>query len=137
MKHPANQHRRASILFIPGFLILSGIFAWMDIPLAVSQPVTIPIASIKGDIAMDAANPIWESVPGVVVPLSGQTITTPMHPNISVKTVMVKMATNGQDIGVWANWGDQTLNNTTIGPQDFRDQMAIQFPVQDSGAPPF
>ncbi len=86
---------------------------------------------------MDAAHPGWESVPGVVVPLSGQTITTPMHPNISVKTVMVKMATNGQELGVWANWGDQTLNNTTIGPQDFRDQMAVQFPVQASGAPPF
>lgn len=86
---------------------------------------------------MDGANPLWESVPGVVVPLSGQTITTPMHPNISVMTVMVKMATKGKEIGVWANWGDQTLNNTTIGPQDFRDQMAVQFPVQNAGAPPF
>ena len=54
-----------------------------------------------------------------------------------MKTVMVKMATNGKEIGVWANWGDQTLNNTTIGPQDFRDQVAVQFPVQTSGAPPF
>jgi len=60
-----------------------------------------------------------------------------MHPNISVKTIMVKMATNGKELGVWANWGDQTLNNTTIGPQDFRDQVAVQFPVQTSGAPPF
>jgi hypothetical protein len=86
---------------------------------------------------MDAANPVWESVPGITIPLSGQTITTPMHPNISVKTLMVKMATNGKEIGVWANWGDQTLNDTTIGPQDFRDQMAVQFPVQTAGAPPF
>lgn len=108
-----------------------------NIPLAVSQPVTIPVTKLVGEIPMDAAAPIWESVPGVVVPLSGQTITTPMHPNISVKTVMVKMATNGKDIGVWANWGDQTLNETVIGPQDFRDQMAVQFPVQASGAPPF
>jgi len=71
-----------------------------QIPLAVSQPVTIPVGTIKGPIPMDAANPIWESVPGIVVPLSGQTITTPMHPNISVKTVMVKMATNGKEIGI-------------------------------------
>ncbi len=108
-----------------------------QIPLAVSQPVTIPVGKISGPIPMDAANPVWESVPGIVAPLSGQTITTPMHPNISVKTVMVKMATNGKEIGIWANWGDQTLNNTTIGPQDFRDQIAVQFPVQTSGAPPF
>jgi hypothetical protein len=108
-----------------------------QVPLAVSQPVTIPVGNISGPIPMDAANPVWESVPGIVAPLSGQTITTPMHPNISVKTVMIKMASNGKEIGVWANWGDQTLNNTTIGPQDFRDQLAVQFPVQKSGAPPF
>jgi len=108
-----------------------------QIPLAVSQAVTIPVKKINGPIPMDAANPVWESVPGVIVPLSGQTITTPMHPNISVKTVMIKMATNGKDMAVWSNWSDQTLNNTTIGPQDFRDQMAVQWPVQTSGAPPF
>ncbi len=119
-------------------VVFAGVLLTMgQVPLAVSQPVTIPVGSISGPIPMDAANPVWETVPGIVVPLSGQTITTPMHPNISVKTVMVKMATNGKDIGVWANWGDQTLNNTVIGPQDFRDQVAVQFPVQTSGAPPF
>ena len=74
-----------------------------QVPLAVSQPVTIPVGNISGPIPMDAANPVWESVPGIVAPLSGQTITTPMHPNISVKTVMIKMASNGKEICVWAN----------------------------------
>jgi len=132
--------QRSSLLKI-GFLAFTMTMALLatlgQIPLAVSQPVTIPVGKISGPIPMDAANPVWESVPGIVAPLSGQTITTPMHPNISVKTVMIKMATNGQEIGVWANWGDQTLNNTTIGPQDFRDQVAVQFPVQKAGAPPF
>ncbi len=108
-----------------------------QVPLAVSQPVTIPVKQIKGPIPMDGANPIWESVPGVVVPLSGQTITTPMHPNISVKAVFVKAVSNGKEIGFRLDWPDQTLNNTTIGPQDFRDQAALQFPVNTSGAPPF
>ena len=58
-----------------------------QVPLAVSQPVTIPAKAVKGPIPMDGANPVWESVPGVVVPLSGQLITTPMHPNISVQSV--------------------------------------------------
>jgi len=108
-----------------------------QVPLAVSQPVTIPVKQIKGPIPMDGANPVWESVPGVVVPLSGQTITTPMHPNISVKAVFVKAVSNGKEIGFRLDWPDQTLNNTTIGPQDFRDQAALQFPVNTSGAPPF
>jgi len=135
-----NTFRRAdtgTTIVLLTFLAVGLSFGLGQIPLAVSQPVTIPVAKIAGHIPMDAADPVWESVPGIVVPLSGQTITTPMHPNFSVKTVMVKMATNGQDIGVWANWGDQTLNETVIGPPDFRDQMAVQFPVQPSGAPPF
>ena len=110
---------------------ISALIVWAltisRIPLAVSQPVVIPVAMIDEALPLDGANPLWESVPGVIVPLSGQTITTPMHPNISVKTVMIKMATDGKELAVWANWGDQTLNNTTIGPQDFRDQMAVQF----------
>src|SRR5262245_5971375 len=105
-----------------------------QVPLAVSQPVTIPTKAIKGPIPMDGANPIWESVPGVVVPLSGQLITTPMHPNISVKSVFVKAMTNGKELGLRLEWVDQTKNDTTIGPQDFRDQVAIMFPVNTSGA---
>ena len=99
------------------------------VPLAVSQPVTIPAKAVKGAIPMDGANPIWESVPGVVVPLSGQLITTPMHPNISVKSVFVKAMTNGKEIGLRLEWIDQTKNDTAIGPQDFRDQVAVMFPV--------
>ena len=121
------QTRNKGLVFgiLLSALVVGVMLTLGQVPLAVSQPVTIPVGKINGPIPMDAANPVWETVPGVVAPLSGQTITTPMHPNISVKTVMVKMATNGKDIGVWANWGDQTLNNTTIGPQDFRDQVAV------------
>jgi len=117
---------------VVGFMLTLG-----QMPLAVSQPVTLPVKKIRGPIPMDAANPIWEGAPAIVVPLSGQTITTPMHPNISVKSVMVRAMTNGKEVGFWLNWGDQTKNDTVIGPQDFRDQAALQFPVNISGAPPF
>ena len=120
------------------FVLVVGIsLSLVQIPLAVSQPVTLPVKKIEGPIPMDGAHPLWESAPAVVAPLSGQTITTPMHPNISVKSVMVKAMTNGHEIGFWMNWSDQTKNDTVIGPQDFRDQAAIQFPVLTSGSPPF
>ena len=118
--------------FIVGVVLTLG-----QVPLAVSQPVAIQVKAIKGPVPMDGANPIWENVPGVIVPLSGQTITTPMHPNIAVKSVFVKAVTNGKDIGIRLDWADQSKNDTTIGPQHFRDQAAIQFPVNISGAPPF
>ena len=58
MKNPTPQRPMTSILLVFGILSIGAIFAMVDIPLAVSQPVSIPIASITGDIAMDAANPI-------------------------------------------------------------------------------
>ena len=85
-----------------------------QVPLAVSQPVTIPVGKISGTIPMDAANPIWETVPGVVVPLSGQTITTPMHPNISVKTVMVKMATSDKIVVQLKLYSGRATTSTRI-----------------------
>src|SRR2546425_1169623 len=71
-------------------LVVGVVLTLGQVPLAVSQPVAIQAKMIKGPIPMDGANPIWENVPGVVVPLTGQTITTPMHPNIAVKSVFVK-----------------------------------------------
>lgn len=118
-------------------LAVGAIMTVGQVPLAVSQPVTIPTKMIKGPIPMDGANPIWESVPGVVVPLSGQLITTPMHPNISVKSIFVKAMTNGKELGLRLEWLDQTKNDTAIGPQDFRDQVAVMFPVNTSGRRPF
>ena len=86
---------------------------------------------------MDGANPIWEGVPGVIIPLSGQTITTRCIRISPVKSVFVKAVTNGKDLGLRLDWSDQTKNDTAIGPQDFRDQVAIMFPVNTAGAPPF
>ena len=133
------QTRNKSLVFgiLFSALIVGIMLTIGQVPLAVSQPVTIPAKAIKGAIPMDGANPIWEGVPGVIIPLSGQTITTPMHPNISVKSVFVKAITNGKDLGVRLDWSDQTKNDTAIGPQDFRDQVAIMFPVNTAGAPPF
>src|SRR5947209_19244253 len=117
-------------------LVVGVVLTLGQVPLAVSQPVAIQAKMIKGPIPMDGANPLWENVPGVVVPLTGQTITTPMHPNIAVKSVFVKAVTNGKDIGIRLDWGDQSQNDTTIGPQHFRDPATIQFPAYPPRAPP-
>src|SRR5438034_10856330 len=70
-------------------LVVGVVLTLGQVPLAVSQPVTIQAKMIKGPIPMDGANPLWENVPGVVVPLTGQTITTPMHPNIGMGPLII------------------------------------------------
>jgi hypothetical protein len=87
-------------------LVVGVVLTLGQVPLAVSQPVAIQAKMIKGPIPMDGANPIWENVPGVVVPLTGQTITTPMHPNIAVKSVFVKAVTNGKVHGAVRRHGE-------------------------------
>ncbi len=139
MRLMRTRNRKLVFGILLSALAIGFMLTLWQVPLAVSQPVTIPVKAMRAGIPipLDAANPLWESAPAVVVPLSGQTITTPMHPNISVKSVMVRAMTNGKDVGIWLNWGDQTKNDTVIGPQDFRDQAALQFPVSAKGAPPF
>jgi hypothetical protein len=133
-----QTHSKRVVLGILLSALIVGVMLTIgQVPLAVSQPVTIPAKMVKGAIPMDGANPVWEGVPGVIIPLSGQLITTPMHPNISVKSVFVKAMTNGKEVGLRIEWLDQTKNDTAIGPQDFRDQAAIMFPVNTAGAPPF
>src|SRR6187549_4256854 len=95
------QTHNKSVVFgiLLSALIVGVMLTIGQVPLAVSQPVTIPAKMVKGAIPMDGANPVWEGVPGVVVPLSGQTITTPMQPNIAVKSVFVKAVSNGKELG--------------------------------------
>jgi hypothetical protein len=115
--------------------VATGLFAMgLGISLAVDHPPVIPVRAVVGPIPMDEANPLWDATPGVVVPLSGQTIIEPMHTNISIKAIIVKVMTNGKEIGFHLNWLDKTKNDTTTGPRDFRDQAAIQFPVTDTTA---
>ena len=100
MRVVQTHSKRVVLGILLSALIVGVMLTIGQVPLAVSQPVTIPAKMVKGAIPMDGANPVWESVPGVIVPLSGQLITTPMHPNISVKSVFVKAMTNGKEIGL-------------------------------------
>src|SRR2546428_11788028 len=115
-------------------LVVGVVLTLGQVPLAVSQPVAIQAKMIKGPIPMDGANPIWENVPGVGVPPTGQTITTPMHPNIAVKSVFVKAVTNAKDIGIRLAWAAQSKNDPAIGPQHLRDLASLPFPVNTTGS---
>ena len=59
------QTRNKSLVFgiLFSALVVGIMLTIGQVPLAVSQPVTIPAKSIKGPIPMDGANPIWEGVP--------------------------------------------------------------------------
>ncbi|MCH8156151.1 MAG: nitrite oxidoreductase, gamma subunit [Nitrospinae bacterium] len=104
----------------------------------------IHAVKVSGAIPIDPDNPFWSERYGptalkhVIIDMDPQMITNPMWPNPATKYVFVKAATNGKEIAVHLEWNDSTRNDIMVQSQQYRDQAAIMFPVNQSGEePPF
>lgn len=82
----------------------------------------------------DPESALWDDIPGVEIPLSGQAITSPMLIDPSVQTVTARSLHNGEWIAFQFQWDDDT-KNVGGGVSDFRDSVAIQLPL--GGDTPF
>ena len=105
---------------------------------------TIKAVKVKGNIPVDPSNLFWSERYGptalkhVIIDMDPQMITNPMWPNPETKYVFVKAATNGKEIAVYLEWIDGTRNDIMVRSQQYKDQAAIMFPVNQSGEePPF
>jgi DMSO reductase family type II enzyme heme b subunit len=103
----------------------------------------IQALKVQGNIPSDPTDPFWSQYgptkgKHVTVDMDPQMITNPMWPNPSTKWVNVKAATNGQEIAVRLEWTDPTRNDVMVQSQQYKDQAALMFPVNQSGEePPF
>lgn len=82
----------------------------------------------------DPESVLWDDVPAVQVPLSGQAITSPMSINSAIDTVTARSLHNGDWIAFQFEWEDST-KDVGGGVSDFRDSVAIQLPL--GGDEPF
>ncbi len=105
---------------------------------------TIKAVKVKGSIPTDPSSLFWSERYGptalkhVIVDMDPQMITNPMWPNPVTKYVFVKAATNGKEIAVHLEWADASRNDIMVTSQQYKDQAAIMFPVNQSGEePPF
>lgn len=105
---------------------------------------TIKAVKVKGAIPTDPSSLFWSERYGptalkhVIIDMDPQMITNPMWPNPTTKYVFVKAATNGKEIAVHLEWNDATRNDIMVTSQQYKDQVAIMFPVKQSGEePPF
>ncbi len=105
--------------------------------------VTLQALKVKGNIPLDPDDAFWSQYgptkgKHVIIDLDPQMITNPMWPNPSTKWVFVKAVNNGKEIAVHLTWTDPTRNDIMVQSQQYRDQVAIMFPVNQSGEePPF
>ena len=109
-----------------------------------AQAATIQATKVSGNIPTDPTDPFWSERYGPtarthkIIDMEPQMIANPMWPDPSTKYVFVKAATNGKEIAVHVEWLDPTRNDIMIQSQQYKDQAAIMFPVNQSGEePPF
>ncbi len=118
-------------------IFLCGMFA------SSAGAATIQALKVQGDIPSDPTDPFWSNYgptkgKHVVIDLDPQMITNPMWPNPETKWVNVKAATNGKEIAIRLSWTDSTRNDVMVQSQQYKDQAAVMFPVNQGGEePPF
>lgn len=78
---------------------------------------------------VDPHAPFWKAARAVEVTMHPQIITTPMHPNASIKSLTVKAAHNGQWLAILLEWRDPTKNDRIV-LDEFGDQVAVELPVR-------
>lgn len=70
----------------------------------------------------------WRQAPAVNVTMLPQVIAIPKHPNVSVTSLSVKAAHNGQWLAILLEWKDPTKNDRIVS-DTFGDQVAVELPV--------
>ena len=82
----------------------------------------------------DASSPLWNMAPEAEVPLSGQMIAPPFNVDGHINTIRTRSIHNGTWVAFRMEWEDSTMNEGG-GSDDYRDSVALQFPVH--GGEPF
>lgn len=111
-------------------LVAAALLAFFKVPLASSQGTTILAAQVSGELPADDPDAaLWQSATAMEIPLSAQTVTRPFLAETRVKSVTVRAIHNGTQIAFLVEWSDETKNDQTVRVQDFRDSVALQFPL--------
>lgn len=123
-------------VFVSFIIILAAALTFFKIPLASSQGVTLVAAQVAEELpTADLDSPLWQQATAIEVPLSAQVVARPMLPETKVKVLAVRALHNDQQLALLVEWADETQNDSMVRVQDFRDTVAVQFPLAEG--PPF
>ncbi|MFN3814295.1 MAG: ethylbenzene dehydrogenase-related protein [Aquificaceae bacterium] len=82
-------------------------------------------------VPLDPFDKVWNQATEVEVPLAGQSVTTPMQMNPTVKSIRVKSVHDEKSIAFLLVWEDPTQDNFHLIGK-FSDAAAIQIPYKPS-----
>lgn len=123
-----SSHSRFFI--IGSILVLATILTFLKIPLVSSQGLTLVVAKVaEGLPVADPDSALWQKATAIEVPLSAQAVTRPILPETKIKSVTVRALSNEAQIAFLIEWADETQDDRMVRVQDFRDAVALQFPL--------
>jgi len=123
---------KRSLLSLSLIVAVAIVLTFFKVPLAGSQGLTLLAVQVSGDLpASDPNSDLWQKATAVEVPLSAQNVTRPMLLSTKVKSVTARALHNGSQIVILVEWADETKNDSMVRVQDFRDAVAVQFPLAE------
>jgi len=124
---------KRNLIGIASVLLASLAVILFNVPLVRSQGLTITVAAVEGALPVEAPDAdLWQLATAVEVPLSAQMIARPIIPETNARSVTVRALHNGEEIAFLLEWMDATRNDSTLRSDEFRDSVALQFPLLDS-----
>lgn len=113
-------------------LALATTLTFFKVPVASLQSITLVAAQVSGDLPVsDPDSVLWQQATALEVPLSAQTIAKPILPETKIKAVTARALHNAEQLAVLVEWADETEDDQMVRVQDFRDAVALQFPLAE------
>lgn len=111
---------------------LAVMLTFLKVPLASSQGVTLIAYQVSEDLPVnDPDSPLWRRVSAIQSPLSAQAVARPMLLETTVKSITARALYNSEQIAILLEWADDTQDDSMLRVQDFRDAVAVQFPLAE------
>ena len=87
----------------------------------------LPVGRVDGDLPLDPADPAWDRVESVRVPLN------PLWPEpYPISSAAVRALHNEKTLAVLLQWRDALDDGAPVRVQDFQDAAALQFSLTDN-----
>jgi hypothetical protein len=93
--------------------------------------VTLRAFAVEEQPAVDPGWALWQSVQGVAVPITAQTVTYP-NGGGSVPSVTLKAVHYGNVLYVRVSWTDHTKDSIPMSATSFTDAAALEFPAKSA-----
>lgn len=121
-----------SRLLYAAALALAAVCTFLNISVASPQGITVFAPYVADALPLnDPSSALWQRATAIDVPLSAQNVTRPMLLTTSARSVTVRALSSGTQVALLIEWADDTQNNSAVAVQDFRDAVAVQFPLVD------